>query len=1141
MKINHLKNNFPTIAILTNMMATPFSEGIIFGAKDYAKQHHYNTLCFSGAEFAKPAKTNMSRDRIFELIDKETIDGLIIPMGALSRFISLEDQLTFLAQFSHIPVVTVASTIPGYIDVGYSPQQGINELIEHLIIKHKVQRFAFAGPTGEHLSTQRKKHFFEAALATYNMTFDEDMYITSDMSTNAPITKLDELLAKPKQTWPEAIVVSSDSQAISIISTLKKKGIKVPEDIIVTGSMGNMSSLFSAPPLTSIVEPTYDLGWNAAKQIIACIEKRSIGESIVLPTSLVIRRSCGCHQVDENLSRPDFLEKEDQTLQTHSFENMQLELARIIKSAPSEQREDIQHDIAHTLSTMLFSDLNVQSSHQLLKYFNTLLESSLKKEQIFLLGEIAQSLHQQLMLHIKNTSNNNKALYIANELFNIVQQCNVRASHYRSFETEKYIGSLREIGIQLNSEFNLDEIAQQLQLNLNFSCCYISIFEDLGEDKTQMSSILAMHDKQRLIDDGQPYPSTDLIPRNAKIYDELFSLVVMPLSFKEDFIGICVLDLAVRKGTIYEGLITLFSSALKNKIHVRHLSEAEEKFSDIAHSASDWLWEIDTEANFKYSSDGVKQVLGYTQEEIIGLPMADFIVSSSDNGIKELIQSMQTQHEVEGLETRYQHKNGSERVLLTTGNPIIKNGKTVGYRGAYKDISQLKAQQVRIKRLAYHDPLTDLPNRVLFNEHLNVMITAAKQQQIKFALLFIDLDGFKLVNDSLGHEGGDLLLTEVSKLFSQCLRGKDILARFAGDEFVLILPNIENSEYTENIAKRLLSALSNPIVIREQLTYISASIGIAIYPDDGEQSELLLKRADRAMYLSKHNGKNHYSFYEQGLDNAINRTAMIRQLLHTAIRKNDFYLVYQPQMNNHTGEICGVEALIRLPAEAYQGITPDEFIPLAEETGLIEKIGLWVFETACRQQQQWIADGINLTCSINVSAKQFRNPNLADDFIQILEQKQIDPSTITLEITENAVFDNQEKAQITLKKLSDYGFSLALDDFGTGYSSLSCLHEIPLDIIKIDRSFINDEINNEENANIVPAIIMMSKGLKLKVIAEGVETQTQWGFLKKLNCEELQGYLFSKPIEAKEIPVFLANWCKDKKINAFSNEFNRPK
>ncbi|TEW55706.1 EAL domain-containing protein [Psychromonas sp. RZ22] len=1124
MNINHLKNNFPTIAILTNMMATPFSEGIIFGAKDYATQQQYNILCFSGAEFAKPAKTNMSRDRIFELIDKKAIDGLIIPMGALSRFISIEEQLLFLEQFSHIPVITVASSIPGYLDVGYTPKQGIEELVEHLIGEHHVQRFAFAGPTGTHLSTQHKKQYFESALATHGLSLNPGMYITSDMSTNEPIPLLDELLTKPKIEWPQAIVVSTDSQAISIITILNKKGIKVPEDIIVTGSMGDMDSLFSEPPLTSIIEPTYELGWNAAKKLITLIEGNTITENTVLPTSLAVRESCGCLQSDADLFLLSSLPKTVNSKNIVDLENIQEELEQVISAISPEQQKYVNQDISHTLTIMLFADLKDEMSHQLIAYFTKHLESAIKTDQISLWNKLAQAVHHRLIQSIDRINNKSKAVKIASDLCKIAQRCNIKASHYRSFETEKYLGSIREIGIQLNSEFNLNEIAQNLQDGLNFSDCYISIFEDLGEDKTLMSSVFAMQNKEHLSTSNSPYPSSELMPPNVKAYDQLFALVVMPLSFKEDFIGTCVLDLAVGKGAIYEGLLTLFSSALKNQIHVHRLSEAEKKFSDIAHSASDWLWEIDSKACFKYSSDGVKQVLGYSQEEIIGRPMTDFIAHSATNNIRKLINSMQTQHELEGFETRYQHKNGTERVLLTTGNPIIKYGKTIGYRGAYKDISQLKAQQERIEILAYQDPLTNLPNRVQFNEFLNKTISISKQQQLTFALLFIDLDGFKLVNDSLGHDGGDLLLIEVSKLLKQCLRSGDILARFAGDEFTLILPNIKDQSLIQDTAKRILKTLSAPIIIKEKIVYISASIGIALFPIHGEQSRLLLKRADKAMYLSKRNGKNHFSFYEQGLEDALNRTVMIRQSLHTAIREDDFFLVYQPQIENKTGEISGVEALLRLPEEKYHNITPDEFIPIAEEAGLIEEIGLWVFKTACIQQQQWITSGLNLKCSINVSAKQFRNPNLADNFINIVKERKIDPCMVTLEITENAIFDNQEEAQALLQQLSNHGFNIAIDDFGTGYASLSCLHKIPVNIIKIDRSFINNYANNQENASIVPAIIMMSKGLKLEVVAEGVETREQWKFLKKLDCDVLQGYLFSKPILAKEIPILLNNW-----------------
>lgn len=1122
----NLKNKRPTIAVLTNMMATPFSEGIIFGASDYAKRHGYNVLCFTGAEFAKPVQTNMSRDRIFDLVDKDLIDGVMLPMGALSRYISLQQQLSFLERFSNVPVITIASDIPGYMNVGYSPRQGIFDLVDHLIQKHHVQRFA--GATGSHLSTIIKKQYFVEAVAENGLHFDEKMFITSDMYRNAPIPALKGLFSGDKESRPQAIVAGTDNQARDILTALTEMGIRVPEDVILTGSMGHAESLFSNPPLTSILEPTYELGWHAAERVVAAIEGRPYKENLVLPTSLVIRRSCGCVQAGDNPILGNTYHSTSIESQTLTLSLIQKNLEQILAAALPEHRAKLAPNTAQILSILLLESLRINQPNGLLGHFSYELERSIKTDVIFLWVQLAQCIHQTLMQQMTIKKPNEIEGEIAAGLFDIVQNCIEKASQYRRFEAEKYIGTMREIGIQLNSEFNLDEISQLLTQDLSITDCYISIFEELNHPNHLMSSVMATRNGSSSNVTIQPYSANLLIPPTVEPYQELFSLLIMPLSFKEDFLGVCVLNIGERKGIVYEGLLTHFSSALKNQIHVRHLKEAEERFSDIAHSASDWLWEIDISAKFKYCSDGVNKVLGYSPESMLGKSIQDFVAYPNASYIIELMQAMNEVNRLETHECLYRHKNGNERVLLTTGKPVIKNGQIVGYRGAYKDISEIKAQEARISTLAYRDSLTDLPNRTLFNERLHAVLAAASRTHIEFAVLFVDLDGFKLINDSMGHDAGDLLLCDVAALFTQCVREEDTLARFGGDEFVILLPNIESGKDAALVAERMTEILSNPFTIRNQSIFITASIGISIFPGDGKTAATLLINADKAMYRSKKNGKNCFSFYEPELEDSINQTVMIRHLLHTAIRENGFHLLFQPQVNNKTLQISGVEALIRFSKGDAQNIGPECFIPLAEEIGLICEVGLWVFKKACQQQRKWADAGHHLKCSINVSAKQFRNPQLADEFINILKETGVDPTMITIEITENAVINDQDRAQAILQKLADYGLSIAIDDFGTGYASLSCLRKIPVNILKIDSSFVFDCDTNTENASIIEAIVMMAKSLKLKIVAEGVENTAHLDFLSKLNCDEMQGYLFAEPLTEDQVTKMFEAQVKSK-------------
>ncbi len=517
------------------------------------------------------------------------------------------------------------------------------------------------------------------------------------------------------------------------------------------------------------------------------------------------------------------------------------------------------------------------------------------------------------------------------------------------------------------------------------------------------------------------------------------------------------------------------------------------------------------------------RITGYTPEEVKG---SQFTIPELENNPKGLLANIQTALDREGSwsgEMWDQRKNG-ELFPKWINISAVKSGnaKISNFVAIFSDISHQKATEQKLEQMAYYDPLTALPNRVLFRERLEHQLRQSLRNDTLVAVLFIDLDRFKSVNDTLGHAAGDQLLVEVAKRLNACVRKTDTVARMGGDEFTAILVDVKKQEDAGRVAGKIIDLLQQAVILLDQEVYIGASIGIGMFPDNGTDFDTITKNADTAMYHAKSSGRGNYKFFDPHMNAKALNLLTLEKDLRNALRNHEFILHYQPKIDARTGQLVGMEALLRWNHPTKGLVSPGELIPVAEETGLIVELGAWVLHTACRENREWLDRGhSDLRVAVNLSVRQFQDKGFIDMVRQVMEDTGLPSANLELEITESMVMGDVDEAIATLETLRGMGLHLSIDDFGTGYSSLSYLKRFPVDTLKIDQSFVRNLNNDPNDAAIVAAVISMAKSLGLAVVAEGVETVKHMKMLKKQDCFIMQGYHFSKPLPSKQFSDIL--------------------
>jgi diguanylate cyclase (GGDEF)-like protein/PAS domain S-box-containing protein len=568
---------------------------------------------------------------------------------------------------------------------------------------------------------------------------------------------------------------------------------------------------------------------------------------------------------------------------------------------------------------------------------------------------------------------------------------------------------------------------------------------------------------------------------------------------------------------------------IRRKETEQALREAEEQFRQLAGHIPQVFWICDARRHSAiYISSAFREITGLDPEKLKARAHGWLDAVHPDDR-KQLI-AARKQAASGGYDQTFRivRPDGSMRWVRDRAFPVYDaSGSVYRIAGVCEDITEKKAAEERMAQLAHFDILTGLPNRALYLDRMRQAMTLARRHDRATGVMFLDLDRFKLTNDTLGHSAGDQLLTQVGERLATCVREGDTVGRFGGDEFGIILADMRSPEDARLVAQKILDVLESPFLLDGHEVFITASVGISLYPADSDDETELMKNADAAMYRAKESGRNRYEFYSREMNARSLQRLTLESNLRRALERGEFLLHYQPKASLATREITGFEALLRWAPAGQKLVSPADFVPLLEDTGLIVPVGEWVIEAACRQLVTWREAGVRpVPIAINLSARQFRDKNLAATIERILRAHDVDPPFIEIELTESSLMVSTDEAVRALSHLKSLGLRLSIDDFGTGYSSLAYLRRFPLDTLKIDRSFVNEVTTNADVANITRAVIGMSHNLGLKVVAEGVETAAQLAFLHAAGCGEMQGYYFSRPLPAADS----LQWLRERRL-----------
>ncbi len=1048
------------------------------------------------------------------------------------------------------PLVTLSTRLPGQKACAVLPdnRQGIADAVRHLL-EHGHRRIAFAGALN-HPDVRERYEAYIAALCDGGVAPDSSLFLSCNSLLEVDGRAVGKQLAAARLPCT-AIVAGTDALAIGIVDALQAAGHHVPDDVAITGFDDVERAQDMNPPLTTVHLPFDVLAEKAADLLLArLIDGTPLPELVRVPGTLIRRHSCGCtNRERRRLQLPSGAGMEDEP---ERFTQALLDVAaggRVLDTVLSGDIRPHAEKIATHLAATVRGESGL-SATDVRDAWQILLTAAHEVETVETLLSLVEETAAGWLRAYRSEGPGEHAIQPAlrslrfdlMRAWRVVEQTRRRYVDANADANRKI--NLALIGVDLASTPALSWLRWTRLRHAVFGewrratataprrLCIRSAFHAGPEPFSLLGSehlpaAFPTPELCDLLDEANANDIMSIVPIAGRGQNRGLLAVVGPIEIEltEDTgnleLWAALLGAAMDREELMASLRLAFE---REREFAETLRQSEERYALAAHGANDGLWDWDVASGRVYLSARWKSMLGHDEHEIGSNIDAWFCRVHEDDlpGLKEALEApvgsgkTHIQHEY-----RMIHKDGRHVWVLCRGIVLLDSrGNPVRVAGSQTDITASKEAEEQLRRNALHDALTGLPNRALLMDRLEQAIVRAQRTDARFAVLFLDLDHFKTLNDSLGHLAGDQLLVQIARRLGDCLRSIDTVARLGGDEFAIILTDLENDETASIIAERIQEALGEPFDLEGHRVFTSASVGITLSSDKSQRAADFLRDADTAMYRAKSQGRARHQLFDGQMHEQAMERLSVETGMRRALERNELVLYYQPIVSLETGSVVGVEALIRWNHPERGILAPADFLAVAEESGLTLPISEWVVRSACEQARLWQRPQ-PMRISVNVPPQQLKHPSFVQLISNNLRRSALLPSAIGLELVESSLIENRGAIVDNLQQLRAMGVYVAVDDFGTGYSSLSYLKRLPIDALKIDRSFTQGIPSDPNDTAISTTIIAMARSLNLQVVAEGVETREQVEFLRHHGCHTAQGYFFSRPLPAEECLKFL--------------------